>query len=93
MKKNEVNENLQTEQLEVKVRNKVGVIFVELFVVVLLISIGASAIVTGMTAVFFPCAGEICGQLQVAGAITVLIGFLLNIFAAVVILLVNLFKE
>lgn len=90
-----VNEKLQEQNLEAlsKKKSKITKLFIELFVVALLISLGASAIVSGFAAVLFPCSGNICGELQVAGALFILLGFLLCFFAAIVILLVNLFTE
>lgn len=91
-----VNEKLQEQNLEAlskSKKSKITKLFIELFVVALLISLGASAIVSGFAAVLFPCSGNICGELQVAGALFILLGFLLCFFAAIVILLVNLFTE
>ena len=96
MLEKEVSEKLQEQNLEVlskPKKSKITKMFIELFVVALFISLGASAIVTGLAAAFFPCSGEICGQLQVAGALFILIGVLLCFLAAIVILMVNLLQE
>lgn len=91
---NEVNEKLQEKNLEAISKNKnVTKIFIEIFVVALLISLGASAIVTGLAAVLFPCTGSVCAELSIAGALFILTGVLLCFFAAIIILVANLLKE
>lgn len=64
----------------------------EAVVVVLLVSLGASAIENGLATIFYPCDGNLCGQLKVAGAVRFVIGAILIKFAAVIILVVHIKK-
>lgn len=89
----EVNEKLQGKNLEVVSKKKLTKIFTELFVVALFLGLGTSTIVTGFAALFFPCSGTVCGEIELVGAMFVLFGFLSCTVAAIVILLANLFTE
>ena len=67
--------------------------FTELFIVVLLISLGASAVVLGLQSIYFPCAGNLCGEIATAGAVTLTIGLILLFVAAQIIIWINVFKD
>ena len=67
--------------------------FIELFIVVALISIGSSAIVLGLQSIFFPCEGNLCGQISTAGGVTLTIGLILLFIASQIILWVNVLKD
>lgn len=84
-KNNAINEN----------KNKYNRVlaFTELFVVVLLISLGASAVVLGLQSIHFPCAGNLCGEIATAGAVTLTIGLILLFVAAQIIIWINAFKD
>lgn len=93
MLEKEVSEKLQEQNLEVVSKKKLTKIFVELFFVAFLLGLGTNAIVTGFVALLFPCSGSVCGELQLAGALFVLFGFLLCFMSAIVVLLANVFTE
>ncbi len=89
----EVNEKLQEKNLEVVSKKKLTKIFSELFVVALFLGLGTSSIITGFAALFFPCNGSVCGEVELVGALFVFFGFLSCAIAAIVILMANLFAE
>lgn len=93
MLEKDVSEKLQDHNLEVVSKKKLTKIFTELFIVAFLLGLGTNAIVAGFVALLFPCSGSLCGELQLAGALLVLFGFLLCFIAAIVILLANIFTE
>lgn len=88
-------ENLHQKEESTKqnVSNKLLNIFIELFIVAILISIGSSAIVSGFIAIYFPCAGSICGEIGVAGGVSLTVGLILIFIAAVIILWANVLKD
>lgn len=92
----EVSEKLQEQNLEVvskTKKTKMTKTFIELFIVAFLLGLGTNAIVAGFVALLFPCSGSVCGELQLAGALFVLFGFLLCFMSAIVVLLANIFTE
>ena len=67
--------------------------FVELLIVATLVSLGASAVVSGLIAIHFPCDGALCEPIAKAGAICTTIGTFLIVVAAVIILWRNAINE
>ncbi|WP_445767789.1 hypothetical protein [Rheinheimera sp.] len=67
--------------------------FVELFIVVFLISTGSSAIVLGLQSIYFPCEGSLCGEIATAGGITLTIGLILLFIASQIILWISVLKD
>lgn len=66
---------------------------IELVIVAVLISIGSSATVQGLVSLYYPCSGNICGEIYVAGGVTLTIGLILIFSAALIILWVNALKD
>ena len=67
--------------------------FVEFFLVAVLLSIGSSAVVSGLQAIHFPCDGRYCGEIATAGGVMLTVGSILIIVAAQIILWVNALKD
>ncbi|MDP5133408.1 MAG: hypothetical protein NWQ54_21205 [Paraglaciecola sp.] len=79
------NEQLKKQNVSNRVTPKHLLYFLlEAVVVVLLVSLGASAIKNGLATIFYPCNGNLCGQLKVTGAVRFVIGAILIKFAAVI---------
>jgi len=76
-----------------KANKKILNVFIEFFIVATLISLGSSAVVSGLIAIHFPCSGSACGEIAVAGGITLTIGSILIFVAAVIILWTNVLKD
>lgn len=88
------NEQLKKQQI-VKNQKTVkisGIYILEAFVLVLLFGIGVSALENGLATMFYPCDGQLCAEIFVAGTIRFAIGSILIMFAFIIILFVNIFK-
>jgi hypothetical protein len=57
---------------------------IELLCLAFLLSLSAGCIVLGMQGLFWPCEGNICVQIEMAGAFALLAGFILLIISAII---------
>ncbi|MAA92985.1 MAG: hypothetical protein CML21_00475 [Rheinheimera sp.] len=89
------NEQLKKQIANTKPVTKQHLLFfiLEAVVVVLLVSLGASAIENGLATLFYPCDSAICGELSVAGALRFVIGAFLILVAAGIILVVHISRD